>query len=196
MTRTERFWRYVDVSGECWEWTGYRNDRNYGVLARADVTGTKNSSAHRVSWELHNGPIPDGLFVCHHCDNPPCVNPAHLFLGTNEDNMKDAAAKGRFSSQVPRPERPQSTGPNSGDRNGMRTHPEARLVGERHWTRSGYTGQFRGSRNPVAILTEQDVRDIRRRKAEGESCRLLAAAFGVSYSSVLKIIAGKTWTHV
>lgn len=92
----ERFWARVDVRGpdECWVWTGGRNSREYGVVW---PRGSTNIGAHRLSWELANAvPIPAGLFICHRCDNPPCVNPAHLFLGTHQDNMRDAIAKGRM----------------------------------------------------------------------------------------------------
>lgn len=89
-TRTpieERFWTKVDMSGDCWHWIAARTSGGYGTI--------DNRYAHRVSWEIAHGPIPDGLLVCHHCDIPVCVNPAHLFLGTTADNMRDRDAKGR-----------------------------------------------------------------------------------------------------
>ena len=88
-----RFFKYVDRSGECWVWTGWRTCKGYGSIR---LNG-KNAAAHRVSWEIHNGPIPGGLFVLHHCDNPPCVRPEHLFVGTAKDNTHDMIGKSRHA---------------------------------------------------------------------------------------------------
>ncbi len=98
-----RFWENVSVSDGCWEWTGKRKSgvsNNYGRffigMNPTDRNKTVEMFAHRFSWEMHNGAIPDGLYVLHRCDNPPCVRPNHLFLGTLRDNTRDSVNKGRW----------------------------------------------------------------------------------------------------
>ena len=90
-----RFWRQVEKSEGCWLWIGHRQPSGYGRMTVPVGGGHRKVRAHRVAWELHNGPIPDGMQVCHRCDNPPCVRPEHLFLGTSQDNTNDKIAKGR-----------------------------------------------------------------------------------------------------
>jgi len=88
-----RFWGLTRMSnGGCLVWTGKRRSFGYGIL---NANG-RSLRAHRVSWELAHGAIPSGMVVCHRCDNPPCVNPDHLFLGTQADNMRDCFRKNRI----------------------------------------------------------------------------------------------------
>jgi hypothetical protein len=92
-----RFWAKVFRQEEgCWEWTGAFRTGGYGHLN----VGGRFRAAHRHSWELHNGPIPEGMLVCHHCDNRKCVRPDHLFLGTYSDNALDREQKGRGRPQA------------------------------------------------------------------------------------------------
>ena len=93
----ERFWEKVDKSGECWLWIGFRDRDGYGKMgigSKADNSARKEYS-NRLSWQIHFGEIPKGMCVCHKCDNPSCVKPDHLFLGTRKDNTQDMIRKGR-----------------------------------------------------------------------------------------------------
>lgn len=90
---SRRFWEKVEKTDGCWLWIASTNRKGYGRFGIDACDGMR--LAHRWSWEIHNGPIPDGLCVLHRCDVPACVNPAHLFLGTRVDNNADMERKGR-----------------------------------------------------------------------------------------------------
>lgn len=92
----ERFWSKVDRTKDCWNWTAALDGRGYGKFYLDGFY----MIASRVSWELANGLIPKGANVCHKCDNPRCVNPEHLFIGSNKDNMQDMKTKGRHKFRV------------------------------------------------------------------------------------------------
>lgn len=139
----ERFWEKVDRSGgddACWIWTGAIISTGYGSI-RIDGRG---KLSHRISWELVNGSIPQNKLVLHKCDNPPCVNPEHLFIGTYLDNVVDMYAK----------------------------------------------------RRGRAKLTEEKVKEIRRRRAGGESRVVLSREYGVTHAAIYLIDTGKNWAHV
>lgn len=174
----ERFWSRVDRQGpgECWPWLASRFKDGYGQFRLGS-----HSRAHRISWTLTFGDIPPGLCVLHRCDNPACCNPAHLFLGTNLDNVADMIAKGRNAT---------------GDRNGSRLHPERLLRGDRHPNRLRPERVPRGVKNKNSKLTESDIRAIRNAVASGESQASVALKFGVHQTCVSAVVRLLTWRHI
>jgi hypothetical protein len=173
-----RFWSKVRITPECWLWTARHTRKGYGMFKQ----GSLDRLAHRVAWEEVNGPIPPGLCVLHKCDNPPCVRPDHLFLGTQADNIADRDAKGRQAR---------------GDRNGSRTHPECRTRGDEHWTRQdrikAKANGRRGERHHAAKLTWSQVAQIRQLRSSGLTLKQLAANFGVAFQRIGEIINNKSW---
>ena len=160
-----RFVIRVDMTGDgCWEWRGSRTARGYGRFSLGRM-----SLAHRAAWHLFVGPIDAGLVVMHTCDNPPCVRPSHLRLGTMADNQGDMARKGRAAS---------------GDRNGSRLYPGRRRPGISHQL---------GEANGQAKLTAAVVREMRERRMP---VRDTAATYGISKAQASRILSGKRWPHV
>lgn len=94
-----RFWDNVTIveGNKCWPWTGTTDVHGYGLIGNGPAGQSYKLKAHRLSYEMRFGPIPEGGVICHTCDNPNCVNPHHLFLGTQRDNMADASRKGRLN---------------------------------------------------------------------------------------------------
>jgi hypothetical protein len=144
----DRFWVKVQKAGddECWVWLATRNHRGYGLFWAAG----RYDSASRVAYKLAYGPIPAGASVCHRCDNPPCCNPAHLFIGTQAMNLADMVAKGRQARHL-------------------------------------------GRTNPMARLTDDDVRAIR---SSGLPAAELAKRHGVHPRTVRDVLDRRSWKHL
>lgn len=161
-----RFWTKVgsDPASPCRPFTGYRNRQGYGKFG----VGGRVHFAHRIAWELTHGPIPDGARVLHQCDNPPCCNPVHLFLGTLSDNMQDMWDKGRHAPPV--------------NKSG------------RDWAPKG--GHRKGEAHLSARLTTADVLLVREQYAAGNGLTMLAGRYGVTKQAIRAIVLRKTWRHV
>jgi len=157
--------------GPCLEWRGSRFTFGYGRIKDDGRTLV----AHRVAWENKHGPVPDGKCVLHSCDNPPCVDDAHLFLGTKTDNARDRDSKGRQATgdRITKNRRTAV-----GYRNGAYTHPEARR---------------RGALNGRAKLSQEDVERIRIQHALGKTNIALGKEYGVSDAMVSYIVRYKNW---
>lgn len=191
---TQRFWAKVNRNGPipshcmelgpCWIWIASYTDSGYG---RFSFTKGHWVPAHRFSWELHNAPIPQGLWVLHRCDTPACVRPNHLFLGTVTDNARDMAAKGRGVFQQ-HPERAPR-----GERNGSIKHPERLARGDDNPSRKYPERRPRGEQHANARLSIPAVLAIRRAVAAGESVTGIANRYQIAPSTVYAIVTRRTW---
>lgn len=164
---TTRFWSHVDIRGddECWEWKTSKFRGGYGQFK---VNG-RNIRASRLAYFIQHGVDPLDAQVCHTCDNPPCCNPSHLFLGDNADNRNDSIAKGRDNTA-------------SGERHGSHTKPE-------RWAR--------GERVGGSILTAAQVSEMRALYLTGAHTQQdLADRFGVKRETIGRVVRGENWKHL
>jgi hypothetical protein len=192
-----RFWSKVNKNGptvahmptNCWLWTSAVVPvTGYGSFT---LIGNKRVDVHVYSWQLHNGTIPNDLWVLHHCDVKLCLRPNHLYLGTPKDNSRDMMARGQIAT---------------GERNGKHTHPESTPRGDQHWAHLHPECILRGIANPSAKLTEDQVRQIRAeftaipRQPDGRlkygALAPIARQFNVDPALITRIGLGKVWRHV
>ncbi len=209
---SDRFWEKVQRTDSCWLWTAKNNGKYGQFYFRGRYEG-----AHRASWILHFDIIPRPLEVCHTCDNPLCVRPSHLFVGTRAQNMQDCVRKGRFNK--PNGEAVWSAKLTEDQ---VLTVRQRRAAGEKMRTIAAELGitmrltrcaldkwqhlpafglvelQFptQGERNGHAILTEPQVLALRADAAAGMKRRELAAKYGVTGSAAYRAARGLSWAHL
>jgi HNH endonuclease len=205
MPPIERFWGYVIRGDGCWSWSGpIQKPFGYGIL-NVQETGRRHPKrirAHRFSYELHFGAIADGVWVLHHCDNPPCVRPEHLFLGTQIDNMRDMALKSRGRRKVCAAGHALIDGNLKVTRlnNGgivraclTCTRESHRLSAERK-RRLNWRDDWR---HHGRKLSDAQIIEIRHRGASTRTEQLnLASEFGVSDRAIRSIVNGEHWKRL
>jgi predicted DNA-binding protein YlxM (UPF0122 family) len=215
----QRFWKFVNKTDTCWLWTGATRGFGYGAINTGGKNG-KTEAAHRASWLIHFGDIPNDLCICHHCDNPLCVRPDHLFLGTRADNNHDMQNKGRASGGAQGEKHHQSKLTQEQVveiRTAFHKHPAKlqeianqygvtlqtiqRLIQGDSWQSAGgptnATNRRIGESNNHAVLTIQEVRAIRTEFATGKvSQKSLADKYHVSTQAIFNIVHRRTWKHI
>ena len=168
-----RFFSKFQKSEGCWNWQGSKNDAGYGLLGH--------KYAHRMAWQISNNQlIPKKMVICHHCDNPSCVNPNHLFIGTQKDNMQDMIKKNR-----------QIKKDNNGEKNPMfgKSHSiEAKIKMSK-----AKKDKYVGSNHPRATITEETVKKIKQMRQDGLTRKHISEQLNVSFHVVGNIIYGKSW---
>lgn len=162
---------------ECWEWAGSRVSTNYGQVKY----NGRPWRAHRLIWTFVFGEIPAGMHICHHCDNPPCCNPFHLFLGTPGDNVRDAMRKGRLVK---------------GETHPFYKNPPPHIIGDNNPSRRMPERLARGERQGSAVLKELDIPIIRERRSNGEFFTTIAADYGVTPKTIENVVTKHTWAHI
>lgn len=220
-TPEERFEQNYEIDEEtgCWEWTGTQHSHGYGQL----TIDYKTTGAHRFSYKLHNGEIPEGAFICHKCHNPPCVNPDHLYAGDAKSNARDSIDNGDWDAPI-------------GERQGQSnlTDEDALEIRERYAnediTYADIQGEYgisapalsnlingntwkhvggptdtdthermakRGEDSTNSKLSENEVREIRDRYGSGDvTMAELGSEYGVSASAINYVLKGDNWSHV
>jgi hypothetical protein len=209
---SDRFWKFVIKTENCWIWIGGTDENGRGIFTPYKRKATR---AYRFSWELVKGPIPKGLNICHNCDNPICVNPEHLFIGTQKDNLDDMVDKGRHNPiSFPGDKNPNAKLTKEATleiKNSIdipskdlaikyKVHIETirRIRRQQGWVTSGdikksYSRGISGNKNYNAVLNDDIVRIIRKSPKKNIE---LAKIYGVSATLIGLIRKHKAWKHV